>query len=70
MKFHNGNLTQLKLSDSTLTTDCQKTNLWGNCMKLLKKLLNRKKPKPQEPFFEWVETPEEKQERLKQKYSK
>lgn len=28
-------------------------------MKLLKKLLTRKKPKPQEPFFEWVETPEE-----------
>ncbi|MDU2745704.1 MAG: LPXTG cell wall anchor domain-containing protein [Streptococcus salivarius] len=28
-------------------------------MKLLKKLLNRKKPKQQEPFFEWVETPEE-----------
>nr|DAY14972.1 MAG TPA: Protein of unknown function (DUF2724) [Caudoviricetes sp.] len=26
-------------------------------MKLLKKLLTRKKPKQQEPFFEWVETP-------------
>jgi hypothetical protein len=39
-------------------------------MKLLKKLLNGKKPKQQEPFFEWVETPEEKQERLKNKYTK
>lgn len=39
-------------------------------MKLLKKLLNRKKPKQPEPFFEWVETPEEKQERLKNKYTK
>jgi hypothetical protein len=37
--------------------------------KLLEKLF-KKKPKQQEPFFEWVETPEEKQERLKQKYSK
>nr|DAX98862.1 MAG TPA: hypothetical protein [Caudoviricetes sp.]DAY43766.1 MAG TPA: hypothetical protein [Caudoviricetes sp.] len=39
-------------------------------MKLLKKLLTRKKPKEPEYFFEVVETPEEKQERLKQKYSK
>ena len=31
-------------------------------MKLLKKLLTRKKPKQPEPFFEWVETPEEKQD--------
>jgi hypothetical protein len=37
-------------------------------MKLLKKLFS-KKPKQPEPFFEWVETPEEKQERLKQKYT-
>nr|DAP95041.1 MAG TPA: hypothetical protein [Caudoviricetes sp.] len=38
-------------------------------MKLLKKLLTKKKPKEPEYFFEVVETPEEKQERLKQKYS-
>nr|UWD70671.1 MAG: hypothetical protein [Bacteriophage sp.]UWG27006.1 MAG: hypothetical protein [Bacteriophage sp.] len=37
-------------------------------MKLLKKLFSKKKPKP-EPFFEWVETPEEKSERLKNKYT-
>ncbi|MFQ6935321.1 MAG: hypothetical protein ACLRRZ_02195 [Streptococcus salivarius] len=37
---------------------------------LLKFLFGKKKTKQQEPFFEWVETPEEKQERLKQKYSK
>jgi hypothetical protein len=39
-------------------------------MKLLRKLFPKKKTKQPEPFFEWVETPEEKQERLKQKYSK
>ena len=39
-------------------------------MKLLRKLFPKKKPKQSEPFFEWVETPEEKQERLKQKYTK
>jgi len=38
-------------------------------MKLLKKLLNRKKPKEPEYFFDVVETPEEKNERLKQKYT-
>ena len=38
-------------------------------MKLLKKLLTRKKPKEPEYFFEVVETPEEKQERLKRKYT-
>ena len=36
--------------------------LVGYLMKLLNKLLNRKKPKQPEPFFEWVETSEEKQE--------
>ena len=36
-------------------------------MKLLKKLFSKKTKQP-EPFFEWVETPEEKQERLKEKY--
>ena len=44
--------------------------LVGELMKLLKKLLTRKKTKQPEPFFEWVETPEEKSERLKQKYIK
>jgi hypothetical protein len=38
-------------------------------MKLLKKLLTRKKPKEPEYFFEVVETPEEKRERLKNKYT-
>nr|DAH10219.1 MAG TPA: hypothetical protein [Caudoviricetes sp.] len=38
-------------------------------MKLLRKLFSKKKPKQPEPFFEWVETPEEKNERLKQKYT-
>lgn len=37
---------------------------------LLKFLFGEKKTKEPEPFFEWVETPEEKRERLKQKYSK
>ena len=39
-------------------------------MKLLRKLFFKKKTKEPEYFFEVVETPEEKQERLKQKYSK
>nr|DAK30839.1 MAG TPA: hypothetical protein [Caudoviricetes sp.] len=39
-------------------------------MKLLRKLFPKKKPKQPEPFFEWVETPDEKQERLKNKYTK
>nr|DAS92409.1 MAG TPA: Protein of unknown function (DUF3752) [Caudoviricetes sp.] len=39
-------------------------------MKLLRKLFSKKKTKQPEPFFEWVETPEEKQERLKNKYTK
>lgn len=39
-------------------------------MKLLRKLFSKKKAKQPEPFFEWVETPEEKSERLKNKYTK
>nr|DAV64435.1 MAG TPA: hypothetical protein [Caudoviricetes sp.] len=37
---------------------------------LLKFLFGKKKPKQKEYFFEVVETEEEKQERLKQKYLK
>jgi len=37
---------------------------------LLKFLFGKKKTKEPEYFFEVVETPEEKQERLKQKYIK
>jgi hypothetical protein len=39
-------------------------------VKLLRKLFPKKKPKQPEPFFEWVEKPEEKSERLKNKYIK
>jgi hypothetical protein len=38
-------------------------------MKLLKKLLTKKKNKEPEYFFDVVETPEEKSERLKNKYT-
>ena len=37
---------------------------------LLKFLFGKKKPPKKDYFFEVVEAPEEKQERLKQKYSK
>nr|DAF20079.1 MAG TPA: hypothetical protein [Caudoviricetes sp.] len=39
-------------------------------MKLLRKLFSKKKPKEPEYFFDVVETPEEKSERLKKKYIK
>ena len=58
-----------KSENSTPTTDCHQISQWGdNLKRLLEKLFKKKQPKP-EPFFEWVETPEEKQERLKQKYN-
>lgn len=37
---------------------------------LLKFLFGKNKPQKKDYFFEVVETPEEKQDRLKQKYSK
>lgn len=37
---------------------------------LLKFLFGKKKPEKKDYFFDVVETPEEKQERLKHKYSK
>ena len=67
--IHNRPIWDVQMREYNLTHGLPEDQVIGWRHEATKKLFS-KKPKQPEPFFEWVETPEEKSERLKNKYIK